>query len=143
MSLSTRFPVAIHILTLLSIMKGEYVSSEFIAKSVATNAVVIRRVLGLLQQAGFVVTMAGSRGGAKINVDPKKITLLDIFEVVEEQSLFRMHSPQMKCPVATVVVDQVNGLIHNAEEKMKKELAKTSLASITKPASVEFKKRMS
>lgn len=142
MSLSTRFPVAVHILTLLSMKKDEYVSSELIAKSVATNAVVVRRVLGMLQQAGLVETMAGAKGGAKIIADPKKITLLDIFEIVEEQSVFKMHHPQMKCPVACVVVDQVNDLISGAEGRMKKELAKTTLAKITEPARQEFKKRI-
>lgn len=139
MSLSTRFPVAIHILTLLSVKKEEFLSSEFIAGSVATNAVVVRRVLGLLQQAGFVETMAGSRGGARICIDPGKVTLLDIHDAVEDQSYFRMHSPQMKCPVACVVVDQVNDLINGAEKKMRQELAKTKLSSITVPARKAFR----
>ena len=67
---STRFPAAIHILTLLAIKKGECCSSEWVAKSLGTNAVVVRRIIGLLLDAGFVTSHAGSKGGAMLAVEP-------------------------------------------------------------------------
>ena len=67
------------------------------------------------------------------------VTLLDIYHAVEEQSVFCMHDPHPKCPVACSVKDQVNQLVDQAENKMKAELAKTSLANITKPAIAEFR----
>jgi Rrf2 family protein len=139
MSRSTRFPAAVHVLTLLALKRGECCSSEWIAKSVGTNAVVVRRIVGLLQEAGLVTSRAGSQGGAMLEVDPDKITLRDIYDAVEEQSVFCMHQPHPKCPVACCVTDHVNELIEGAEEKMKKELAKTRLSSITKPASAQFR----
>ena len=66
-------------------------------------------------------------------VEPERVTLRDIYDAVEEQSVFCMHDPHPKCPVACCVKDQVNGLINNAEDKMKKELARTRLSSITRP----------
>ncbi len=78
MTKSTRFPVAVHILTFLSAYPGEYISSEAIAKSVATNPVAVRKILGMLVKAGFVSSLAGSKGGAKLEVDPNKLSLLDI-----------------------------------------------------------------
>jgi Rrf2 family protein len=134
MSRSTRFPAAVHILTLLALKQGECCSSEWIAKSVGTNAVVVRRIVGLLQQAGLVTSRAGSQGGAMLNGDPAKITLRDIYDAVEEQSVFCMHQPHPKCPVACCVSDHVSDLIDNAEEQMKKALARTRLSSISKPA---------
>ena len=92
MSRSTRFPAAVHILTLLALKKGECCSSEWIAKSVGTNAVVVRRIVGLLQEAGFVGSQAGSQGGAFLIVEPSKITLKDIYDAVEQQSVFCMHA---------------------------------------------------
>ena len=137
---STRFPAAIHVLTLLAIKQGECVSSECIAKSVGTNAVVVRRIVGLLQEAGLVTSQAGSQGGAMLVVPPEQITLRDVYDAVEEQSVFCMHDPHPKCPVACCVKDQVNDLVNKAEEKMLADLARTRLSSITKPAITEYRK---
>ena len=138
MSRSTRFPAAIHILTLLALKKGEYCSSEMIAKSVGTNAVVVRRIVGLLQEAGLVCSQAGSQGGAMLVCKPEKTTLREIYDAVEEQSVFCMHEPHPNCPVACCVKDQVNELVDRAEEKMKAELGRTRLSSIIKPAIAEY-----
>ena len=134
MQVSTRFPAAVHILTLLSIKQEGYISSEMIAKSVGTNAVVVRRILALLQQAGLVTTQAGIQGGARLAADAQKVTLLDVYQAVEEQSVFRMHEPHPDCPVACQVKEQVESLVSNAEGKMCAELRKTRLTQITEPA---------
>ena len=139
MTRSTRFPAAIHILTLLAIKRGECCSSEWLAKSLGTNAVVVRRVVGLLQEAGFVTSKTGSQGGTQLAVAPDKVTLRDIYNAVEDQSVFCMHEPHPKCPVACCVKDQVSELIHGAEDKMKAELARTKLSTITKPAIVQYR----
>ena len=139
MSRSTRFSTAVHILTLLAVKKGEVCSSEMIAKSVGTNPVVVRRIISLLHQAGLVTSQAGSRGGATLAVAPDKVTMRDIYEAVEEQSLFAVHAPHPRCPVACCVKSHVNELIEGAESKMKNELAKTRLSSISKQAAAEFR----
>lgn len=140
MSRSTRFPAAVHILTLLAVKDGECCSSEWMAKSLRTNAVVVRRVVGLLQEAGFVTCHAGSQGGAMLAIDPDKITLRDVYDAVEDESVFCMHDPHPKCPVASSVKKQVTELVSVAEDKMKADLARTKLSSITKPAIAEMKK---
>ena len=139
MSRSTRFPAAVHILTLLAIKNDENCSSEWIAKSVGTNAVVVRRIIGMLQEAGMVTSQAGSQGGARLAIEPEKVTLRDIYDAVEEQSVFCMHDPHPKCPVACSVKDQVNGLIEKAEDKMKSELGRTRLSAIAKPAITQYR----
>lgn len=113
-------------------------SSELIAKSLGTNAVVVRRVLGMLQQAGFVTSYAGSQGGSMLAVEPESITLKDIYEAVEGESVFHMHEPHPKCPVARSVVEQVEGLLEGAEDKMKADLARTKLSAISGPALIQF-----
>ena len=139
MSRSTRFSTAIHILTLLAIKKGQCCSSEWVAKSVGTNAVVVRRVVGLLQEAGFVTSQAGSHGGTMLAVEPEALTLRDIYDAVQEQSVFCMHDPHPKCPVACCVKERVNELLNSAEDKMKAQLARTKLSSVTNPAIREFR----
>jgi len=138
MSRSTRFPTAIHILTLLAIKRGDYCSSEWISQSVGTNAVVVRRIVRLLQEVGFVTSQAGSQGGTMLAVEPETITLLDIYEAVEDQSVFCLHDPHPGCAVACSVKEQVNELVTNAETKMKAELARTKLSSITRTAKAQY-----
>lgn len=141
MSRSTRFPAAVHILTLLSIKQGQCFSSEQMAKSLATNAVVVRRIVGLLQEAGFVTSQAGSQGGSLLAVEPEAITLRDIYEAVEDESVFCMHDPHPKCPVACQVKEHVHRLVDDAEERMKSQLARTRLSAITKPAIAAYYQR--
>jgi Rrf2 family protein len=139
MTRNTRFSAAIHILTLLAIKKGQCCSSEWVAKSLGTNAVVVRRIVGLLQEAGFVTSQTGRQGGTMLAVEPETLTLRDIYDAVEEESVFCRHDPHPKCPVACCVKEQVNELLNRAEDKMKAELARTRLSSITKPASAQYR----
>ena len=56
MSTSSRFAVAVHILTLMAWSEDEPLKSEQVAESVNTNPVVIRRMLCELSEANLVVS---------------------------------------------------------------------------------------
>ncbi len=60
MTKNSRFTVAVHALALLSIVRGKPATSDYIARSVNTNPVVIRRILGVLGKAGLVETHPGA-----------------------------------------------------------------------------------
>ena len=68
-----------------------------------------------------------------------KVTMRDIYEAVEEQSVFSVHAPHPRCPIACCVKDRVHEVFAGAESKMKNELAKTRLSSISKQAAAEFR----
>ncbi len=129
---STRFPAAIHIMTMLAGMDDEYLSSDLIAKSMDTNRVVVRRLIKSLADAGFVSSQAGILGGARLEVSPKDVTLLDIYRAVEEGDIFRFHTPQPKCPVANCVTEDLRVALDDAEAAMEKKLASTTLAEVSK-----------
>ena len=57
--INSRFAVAIHILALVAAGPREQVTSEFIAGSVNTNPVVIRRISGMLRKAGLINLTSG------------------------------------------------------------------------------------
>ena len=59
--INSRFAVAIHILALVAAGPREQVTSEFIAGSVNTNPVVIRRISGMLRKAGLIESKVGTR----------------------------------------------------------------------------------
>jgi len=62
MNQSTRFSVAVHVAVLLAGGACRSQTSAAIARSVNTNPVVVRRVLGSLAAAGLVVSERGAAG---------------------------------------------------------------------------------
>ena len=62
MSISSRFAVGIHILSLIEFNKGGVSSSEFFAGSVNTNPALIRKIMGMLKKAGLVDVQPGIAG---------------------------------------------------------------------------------
>ncbi len=138
MAKSTRFPVAVHILAFLSANIGEYVNSEAIAKSVATNPVAVRKILGMLVKAGFVSSFAGSRGGARLEVNPKNLSLLDIYQAVEQKEVFQMHSPHPNCPLAKGVKVDLQQVFDVAQAAMEQQLALHTLQDVSQRAVLDF-----
>lgn len=129
MNLSTRFTVALHILTLLASSGEEPLTSEFIAGSVNTNPVVVRRILGLLRDKGFVTSQPGNGGGWQLVRNPDSITLLDVRRAVNEGSPFSMHTnePNPACPVGRNIQAALSGVYSHAERAMEAELALTTI----------------
>ncbi len=142
MTKSTRFPVAVHILTFLSACPGEYISSEAIAKSVATNPVAVRKILGMLIKAGFVSSLAGSKGGAKLEADPNQLSLLEIYQAVEQKEIFQMHEPHPHCPLAKGLKTDLQEVFDTAQTAMEKQLAAKTLQDVSQKAVLEFNRRM-
>lgn len=56
MKISSRFTVVRHILALVKVEQSQPLTSSWIASSVNTNAVVIRRLVGKLKQANLIET---------------------------------------------------------------------------------------
>ena len=102
MKISARFTVAVHILSLISIDKNNLCTSEWIAGSVNTNPVVIRRIMGMLKKSDLVNVTSGT-GGASLNKRLGDITLLDVYravDVVDKDGLFQFQdSPNPNCPL--------------------------------------------
>jgi Rrf2 family protein len=115
---SSRFSVAVHVLALLAWKSDEALSSEFIAGSVNTNPVVIRRLIGLLRAAKLVQTQPGRGGGFLLSANPRTTTLLDIYKAIEERDLITLHEqPNPKCPIGrniTEVLEQYTGAAERA-----------------------------
>jgi len=132
MNVSTRFTVALHVLTLLASSPGQALTSEHIAGSVNTNPVVVRRLLGTLRKVGIVSSQPGNGGGWELARDPGKLTLRDIRQAVKEGSPFSMHSqpPNPKCPVGKNIQQVLGPVYDQAEQVMEDELSHTTIQSL-------------
>ncbi|QRG70033.1 Rrf2 family transcriptional regulator [Brevibacillus choshinensis] len=130
MKISSRFSVAVHILSLLSIESSSHCTSEWIAGSVNTNPVIIRRVLGQLKKAGLAHVRSGT-GGATLAKELKDITLLDVYravDVVEEGRLFHIHEqPNPQCPVGANIQFVLELILTRAQNAMEEILGKVTM----------------
>jgi DNA-binding IscR family transcriptional regulator len=134
MHISTRFSVAIHILLSVEVFKdGRKVTSDFIAGSVNTNPVVIRRLMSLLSEAGLIEVKAGT-GGIRLAREAARISLLDIYrasEPAEGGALFKIHEDTAPgCPVGGNIEALLRGHFNEAQEAMEKRLGETSLGDL-------------
>jgi Rrf2 family protein len=131
MAESTRFPVAVHVLTLLA-YEGRALTSEYIAGSVNTNPVVIRRMIGLLGRAGFVSSTEGAGGGSELAKPAERITLGDVYRAVESGRLFgeRRNDPNPLCPVGRSVQSVLEKHVARFESGLEREMDKVTVAGI-------------
>ncbi|WNC17382.1 Rrf2 family transcriptional regulator [Brevibacillus brevis] len=133
MKISSRFSVAVHILSLLSIETTAHCTSEWIAGSVNTNPVIIRRVLGQLKKAGMVQVRSGT-GGASLTKELNEITLLDVYravDVVEEGRLFHIHEqPNPECPVGANIQFVLELILTRAQNAMEDILGSVTLEQL-------------
>ena len=129
---SCRFAVAVHVLAVLAYKEGEAVTSAALAGSVNTNPVVIRRLLLLLQAAGFVETRKGAGSGSRLGRAPGRITLAEVYQAVETEEPFASHSkrPNKACPVGNCIQAELEKVFASAKAALEQELARTSLADI-------------
>ncbi|MFE0505773.1 Rrf2 family transcriptional regulator [Peribacillus butanolivorans] len=135
MSISTRFSVGIHILSLLEINKEGVNTSEFIAKSVNTNPALIRKITGMLRNAGLVNVRPGI-AGATLAKELFDITLLDVYQavnVVQDKELFGIHdNPNPACPVGRNIQDAIEPIFSIAELALEKALGVVTIEDIVK-----------
>lgn len=130
---STRFAVAVHALTVLARHAEEGpVCSSFVAHSVNTNPVVIRRLMGDLEKAGLVTSAAGRCGGFLLSRAADQISLADVYRSVEDQGIFRLHKtdPRSQCPIGTQLMTIIAEPLRAAEGALRKSLAATTLKDI-------------
>jgi Rrf2 family protein len=91
MAANTRFATAVHVLVLLASNPDSLKTSSVMAEQLQTNAVVIRRILSLLQQADLIASQKGPAGGSRLTQPAKNISLADIYRAVEAGSA--LHIP--------------------------------------------------
>ncbi len=134
MQISSRFTVALHIFTCVDVFKDEYkVTSDFLAGSIGTNPVIIRKLLTQLKNAGLI-TVARGTGGIDLTRDLSEITFYDVYEAiepVEDGDLFRFHeAPNPQCPVGRNIHTLLDDKLKNIQNAMESEMKKYTLLDL-------------
>lgn len=133
MKISSRFTVAVHILSLVKIESNQTLTSAYIAGSVNTNSVVIRRLISKLKQVDLIETHQGS-GGIQLLKPLSDITLLDVYkavEVVDEGELFQMHEDtNINCVVGANIQSVLEIVLLRAQDAMETVLKNVTMEDI-------------
>jgi Rrf2 family protein len=92
--------MAAHALAVLAQSRDGY-PSAFVASSVNTHAVFLRRILGDLVAAGLVEAREGRTGGYRLARPPGRITLADVYRAVEPDGPLAPSpaEPNERCPI--------------------------------------------
>jgi len=140
MAANSQFSMAIHILTLLATGGDENMKSEYIACSVNTNAVVIRRVIGQLSQAGIVSSQTGAFGGTRLAKPASEIRLCEIYKAVSCGEVFGLHakSPNQDCPIGKNIEAVLCNLQKEIDKAVGERLGEYTLATIIEKVGVAY-----
>ncbi|GAA3403160.1 Rrf2 family transcriptional regulator [Paenibacillus hodogayensis] len=133
MAINSRFAVGVHILSLLEVNKDGRNTSDYIAASVNTNPVVVRRITSMLSKAGLVLTSPGV-AGAKLARPVEHITLYDVYKAVrddETDRLFAIHDkPNPDCSVGQHIQGALETNLRQVQAAMENELAGITLSQV-------------
>ena len=136
MQISSRFTVALHIFSCVDTFKDECkVTSDFLASSINTNPVIIRRILGQLKSAGLIEVARGT-GGITPTRPLSEITFYDVYKAVdpiEDDELFHFHeNPNPDCPVGRNIHNLLNDKLDAIQKAMEDEMKKYTIEDLHK-----------
>ena len=133
MAANCRFAFGVHVLSVLALAPDAPVSSEYLARTVNTNAVVIRRLLLELKAAGLVVTQRGPGGGTRLAKPASEITLAQIYYcAVGEIETFGAHPnlPAQNCAVGREIRGVLERINERANRAVQREFEAMTLADV-------------
>ncbi|MFI9552861.1 Rrf2 family transcriptional regulator [Nonomuraea endophytica] len=132
MGLSSRSAVAIHALTMLARWGERTLTSAEIADSLASNPVLVRRILGSLRDAGLVWATEGRGGGWSLARPAREITLYDAYRAVEAGPILSRHphEPSAACEVGRNIQALLEVEFQDAERAMEERLGRTTIAHL-------------
>ena len=135
MAANSRLTIAVHALTWLALAQRRgypRLTSDQVAASVNTNPVILRRSLGDLRRAGLVSVRQGAGAGWSLARAPADITLLDVYEAVEQEPVFGLHhtEPNLECPVGKGIRPALGHVYGGVERALRNELARSSIADV-------------
>ena len=127
------FAFAVHVLSVLALHCEEAISSQSLAHSVNTNAVVIRRLLTELSKSGLIETQRGPGGGSRLAQPASDISLLQIHRAVAgEIHSFGEHpnQPAQCCPVGHGIQRVLEDVRSRASQAVEIEYANLTLDDV-------------
>lgn len=127
-SRNSQLSVALHTLGHIAARDGEPMTSGELAACAGTNAVVVRRILGVLRRAGLVGSSRGRSGGWTLAREPADITLADIHAALAPPR--QAAAAPQGCRIADRLDIRLDAALERADNSMRRELDRTTLADL-------------
>ncbi|WP_156421518.1 Rrf2 family transcriptional regulator [Aureimonas sp. AU40] len=110
---------------------GGLAASDRIAEMLGTNPVVVRRMMGLLRNAGLVRSTAGARGGWQLTRELRDITLLEVHRALQS-SVFAIDAGAMaaSCKVERAANEAIAGALDTGRQAFENALANITLDDV-------------
>ena len=135
MQISSRFTMAIHMFACVDTFSDQKMTSDFMAASIGTNPVIVRKLLQQLKAAGLIEVSRGT-GGVTIRRPLEEITFLDVYRAVEctpDEELYHFHEkPNPDCPVGRNIHHVLDNRLLEVQKAMEEKLAGMTLADVKK-----------
>lgn len=134
MRVSKRFPLAVHSLLFVAVLSPKKrVTSTLVAESTGSNAVTVRNIFLDLSDSGLLTASAGKNGGVHLARKPKDITLWDIYQAVETNSveeIFKIYEGNDDCPVGKNFYQILYPHMASAVNAMKENMEQVTLETL-------------
>ena len=144
MQISSRFTMAIHMFACIDTFTDQKMTSDFMAASIGTNPVIVRKLLQQLKAAGLI-EVSGGTGGVTVTKPLNEITFLDIYKAVEctpDEELFHFHeNPNQACPVGKNIHHVLDDKLAKVQEAMERELAAITLADVKRDIALDIEEQ--
>lgn len=129
----------LHCLLWLAGPHAEPVSSRDLADLQGVSASFLAKIFPKLEKAGIVAASEGIRGGYRLARAPERVTVLEVVDAIEgAKPLFDCQEIRGRCAVfggkppawSTGGVCAIHAVMLRAEQGMRRELARTTLADL-------------
>lgn len=132
MKRDSRLSGVLHVLLHLAEQQGP-VTSEVLAKAMATNPVVIRRIMAGLRERGYIRSEKGHGGGWTLACDLSAVTLRDVYTALGCPSLLAMgnRTEAPGCLVEQAVNAALGRAFQEAEALLLARLGEVTLAALS------------
>lgn len=130
---NSRLAVATHIMTGIALHQDEGpVNSDYLASSVNTNPVVVRRIIQDLVKAGLLTGKAGKGGGSTLAKPAHKIDLYQIYQAVHKNSIFEYNpnDPNKSCPLSCKMKSILQPVFANVDHGLAKSLKDVKISDL-------------
>ena len=133
---SSRFAMAVHGLALLADGAPDGLSSAWIAGSVNSHAVVLRRLLSRLATAGLIQAREGRGGGYRLLRPAAQITLAEVYEAIETEGPLAPSpaEPNPDCPIGSGMRCSFREVAQRARASVVAALAGETVADVARVA---------
>jgi len=125
LKISEAASIGLHTMAFLVAYPEKLIPTWEIAQRLAVSEAHLAKVLQRLTKAGLVESIRGPHGGVKLDVKPKDVSLLEVYEAIEGPI------PVSKCLFNTAICDEKNCIFGNMLNNVNKEvlsyLSKTKL----------------